>query len=278
MTTITFLCPSCNQALRVGSDHAGKTAKCPRCGTLVTIPPPDEVASCGPRYGNGRPDTPPATITSFAILLLAGAVLFAANLAVPWWRISFGVRSPEELKIMHTGPREAYKKNIKASARVVKDNLDWYRDQFSSRDYARLFDLAGEEQKEQTTFSVVIWGIQTPAGILGLVFACLIAPPVVVAILVAPMRPWVWTSSFVASTFGLVVLIFALTWVFGTPSESAGDVLRQGVVTGPWVGLLSGATVLVAGIVDGIVGVRRLTRRLRRPQASGARDFTTSSC
>jgi hypothetical protein len=160
---------------------------------------------------------------------------------------------------MNTGPREVYKKNMKESARIFIENLDWYRDRFSSKDYARLFELG----KEQRTFSKIIWGIHTSAGILGLVFAFLIIAPVIVAIFVAPMRSWLWISSFVSSIFGLVVLIFALTWIFGTPNESAGDVLRQGIVVGPWVGLVSGATVLTAGIVDGIGGLRRLIRRLR---------------
>jgi hypothetical protein len=38
MTTITFQCYSCNQVLRVGSDKAGRKAKCTKCGTILTIP------------------------------------------------------------------------------------------------------------------------------------------------------------------------------------------------------------------------------------------------
>jgi hypothetical protein len=260
MTTIIFCCPNCNQALRVGTDHAGKNAKCPRCGSALTIPATD--SGSVPVYAESSSDrrtprlkTEPPPITLFGILLLVGAGLLLANLALPWWRMSLSVRSAEELKVMYTGPREAYKKNAKDSARIVKDNLDWYRDRFSYRDYGRLFDVG----EQQTTFSMMIWGIHTSAGILGLVFACLIVPPVVVAIVVAPVRRWVWTSSFASSVFGLIVMIFALTWIFSSPGESAGDVLQQGIVAGPWIGLLSGATLLTAGILDGIVGVQRLT-------------------
>jgi hypothetical protein len=38
MTTITFQCYACNQVLKVGSDKAGKKAKCIKCGTILTIP------------------------------------------------------------------------------------------------------------------------------------------------------------------------------------------------------------------------------------------------
>jgi hypothetical protein len=38
MATISFQCYSCNQVLKVGEDKAGKRGKCPKCGTMLTIP------------------------------------------------------------------------------------------------------------------------------------------------------------------------------------------------------------------------------------------------
>jgi hypothetical protein len=38
MATISFPCYACNQVLKVGADKAGKRGKCPKCGTLLTIP------------------------------------------------------------------------------------------------------------------------------------------------------------------------------------------------------------------------------------------------
>jgi len=35
---ITFCCPSCNKAVRVSDEHAGKQGKCPSCGMLIGIP------------------------------------------------------------------------------------------------------------------------------------------------------------------------------------------------------------------------------------------------
>lgn len=41
---IEFRCPTCDKKLRTGDDKAGKTAKCPGCGTAVTVPSSDAAA------------------------------------------------------------------------------------------------------------------------------------------------------------------------------------------------------------------------------------------
>jgi hypothetical protein len=87
---------------------------------------------------------------------------------------------------------------------------------------------------------------------MGFLFAFLIIAPIVVGIFVALVRPWLWTGSFLAGFLGLFLVIFPLTWIFGAPSESAGDTLRQGNSVGPWLGLVAGLIVLAAGIVDGV--------------------------
>lgn len=40
MSAITFSCHACNRSMRVGIDKAGRKAKCPQCGTVLTIPEP----------------------------------------------------------------------------------------------------------------------------------------------------------------------------------------------------------------------------------------------
>ena len=39
---IEFRCTQCDKLLRTGDDTAGKQAKCPECGTVMTIPMPDQ--------------------------------------------------------------------------------------------------------------------------------------------------------------------------------------------------------------------------------------------
>ena len=42
MSTITFNCTKCGQAMRVGADKAGRKAKCTKCATIMTIPAAEE--------------------------------------------------------------------------------------------------------------------------------------------------------------------------------------------------------------------------------------------
>ena len=41
---IEFRCTNCNKLLRTGDETAGRQAKCPDCGTVMTIP-----AAAGPQ-------------------------------------------------------------------------------------------------------------------------------------------------------------------------------------------------------------------------------------
>ncbi len=60
-------CPSCHRSLRVPSQQAGQTVRCPSCGSKLTAqaPPPVAAATAEPRGGQsdlptlGEPDQPP---------------------------------------------------------------------------------------------------------------------------------------------------------------------------------------------------------------------------
>jgi DNA-directed RNA polymerase subunit RPC12/RpoP len=43
--SIEFRCPNCEKKLRTGDDKAGKTAKCPQCGSAVVVPAASQVAT-----------------------------------------------------------------------------------------------------------------------------------------------------------------------------------------------------------------------------------------
>lgn len=44
---IEFRCPNCDKKLKTGDDKAGRTAKCPQCGTSVTVPAASTAADVG---------------------------------------------------------------------------------------------------------------------------------------------------------------------------------------------------------------------------------------
>jgi predicted RNA-binding Zn-ribbon protein involved in translation (DUF1610 family) len=45
--TIEFRCTSCNKLLRTSDDRAGARAKCPDCGTAITVPRPAGATAAG---------------------------------------------------------------------------------------------------------------------------------------------------------------------------------------------------------------------------------------
>lgn len=55
---ITFQCYSCQQVLRVSDDKGGRKAKCPKCGTSLTIPVASGSPEAAPRPAPQRPTTP----------------------------------------------------------------------------------------------------------------------------------------------------------------------------------------------------------------------------
>ncbi len=48
MATISFQCYACQQVLKVGGEKAGKRGKCPKCGTMLTIPVGSSAAPAPP--------------------------------------------------------------------------------------------------------------------------------------------------------------------------------------------------------------------------------------
>ena len=61
MATISFPCYACNQVLKVGGDKAGKRGKCPKCGTMLTIPIASAVEAAPPPAAPPRAAPPPVS-------------------------------------------------------------------------------------------------------------------------------------------------------------------------------------------------------------------------
>lgn len=52
---IEFRCPNCDKKLKTGDDKAGKAAKCPQCGTAITVPTADAPPDDGDDFTGGFP-------------------------------------------------------------------------------------------------------------------------------------------------------------------------------------------------------------------------------
>ena len=66
---IELSCTDCGQTLRVGDEHAGKKARCPKCGSIATVPTAGE--SPAPAPSDASPfdtDKPAEPVNPFADL------------------------------------------------------------------------------------------------------------------------------------------------------------------------------------------------------------------
>ncbi|MDX1948262.1 MAG: hypothetical protein SFU86_22920 [Pirellulaceae bacterium] len=52
---IETICQGCSKRLRVGDEHAGKTARCPQCQTIYTVPQPAAAAALGAGVASHSP-------------------------------------------------------------------------------------------------------------------------------------------------------------------------------------------------------------------------------
>jgi hypothetical protein len=57
---IEMPCTGCGQTLRVADEHAGKMARCPKCGAVVTVPTGETAATAIPRLEPVSDFLPPA--------------------------------------------------------------------------------------------------------------------------------------------------------------------------------------------------------------------------
>jgi uncharacterized RDD family membrane protein YckC len=66
---VRFKCGSCSTSVQVDSSHAGKKAKCPKCGTVLQIPTMDKIAAAQARQSGAAAPTPasPAAATAASV-------------------------------------------------------------------------------------------------------------------------------------------------------------------------------------------------------------------
>lgn len=66
---IELTCSGCGQTLRVGDEHAGKKARCPQCGAIVSVPaaetPPSGSLGPSPFDDSGGADEPVNPFSDF---------------------------------------------------------------------------------------------------------------------------------------------------------------------------------------------------------------------
>ena len=97
--TIEFNCPDCNKLLRTTDEKAGLTAKCPGCGTTISVPDADQFGNASPfdvreNYDSHEQDAAARSESDIKTCPMCGAQVEAAArrcqncgedlLAAPW--------------------------------------------------------------------------------------------------------------------------------------------------------------------------------------------------
>jgi hypothetical protein len=183
-------------------------------------------------------DAASRALSPWRISVLAGAALLFIAFVIPWW----GMKSQPPSEFTQDSARD-----MKALDRVAKDNRDWYEDHLDKRQM--------EKMKDPEKYSIKIWGWSTGAGVSGMIVGLLICASIFMPIFLPMLRPWRWTGSLATAFLGLIVLILATVWVFGSPGECVGRVLSQGISVGPVLSLLAVLLILTGAIKEGVSGL-----------------------
>ena len=96
---------------------------------------------------------------------------------------------------------------------------------------------------------------------MGLIFGILLLPAIIVFGFVKSLQPWSWLVMLLSVGAGVTMIVVFPQWFFGTPDENMLPVLRQGVIAGPWMALLSGLMVAVCGLTGGFMGLIAFVKR-----------------
>ncbi len=123
---------------------------------------------------------------------------------------------------------------------------DWYKHDVGE---------VGYDEKSKTFF-MSTWGMHTTSGTMSLIFSLFVVALAAVPLFVSTVRQWSWIASFVAAAFGLPIAILTLTWMLRAPWEDIKPAMTQGLVAGVYVNIAAAAGLIVAGVVEGIVGLK----------------------
>jgi predicted RNA-binding Zn-ribbon protein involved in translation (DUF1610 family) len=139
---ITTQCPACKSTLAVGSQHAGKSLKCPKCGKSVVVPEPTAMKgeaysvdgfSQDDNWADGTPSKKPVTYSIRYAPDVVSEPFTAAELEKA---LSYGLLLPEMLfsetgteqwrPLTFWGPRNARRSQIETLQARLEQNRLFY--------------------------------------------------------------------------------------------------------------------------------------------------------
>jgi hypothetical protein len=177
-------------------------------------------------------------------LVFSGVALLLISFLLPWWGLT--LRKPDGAGKVAVMARSGIDKEARMQRAVLR-NQDWYE-----AHGVYFEDLAAEAGGGGEATSR-IWGWRTGSGITGLILSLIILSLTITPIFVALIQNWGWIGSFITAALGIITLILALAWLFGTPSEDVPPILFQGPSIAPYPYLLGSLLILGGSITEGVL-------------------------
>ena len=265
--------------------------------SATETPPFPEIKLVPSRHAADSHATPvrlePRRSIVFQILLIAGGVLMAISMFVPWWSLTFAADENEtkgtwgknvaglmtardqeidsalELLRAATPSDSAEKKRQRERVnllKIVRADKRWWKAHLKGGERTFEDNLASVAEQvddnEQMMLSLRLWGWSEGIAIMAFVFGAVILFAVILFLCLPLIQIWNWIASIVASIFGVCAIIFSLLWIFSAPGDDAGG-LTQGIIAGPYLLLGAAVVLFLVGLMDGIFGILAFTRYRR---------------
>lgn len=236
-----------------------------------------------------RPFRPKVPTHIWAIFLSMAAILMILSFLSPWWGLRLYRPTAEEIEAMQEEAREKFeeaademRERMDAAQNLTPEELERKRKEWEEeakknaeknrawRRFYRKYKVGPEDKsfkrgelEEGESKIWLVWGWQTGSGLLALVLGLLVLPAAVVFGFVKPLRPWSWLPFLLSVVAGVAMIVVFPSWFFSIniPDENMAPMLRQGIIAGPWMALLSGLAVSVCGAAGGIMGLVAFIKR-----------------
>jgi len=235
------------------------------------------------------PFRPKVPTQLWAIFLTLSAVLLILAFVSPWWGMRVYRPTSDEMAELREKNRKEMEENmdemrerIENARSLTPEELKRRREEWEKeaeeaaekekawRKFYKKYDVAYEdddfeqgELEEGESKIWLVWGWQTGSGVMALVFGLFLLPAFIVFGFVKPLQPWSWLSFLISVGAGIAMILVFPNWFFSNsiPDENMAPVLRQGVIAGPWMALVSGLAISVCGATGGIMGLVAFIKR-----------------
>ena len=191
-------------------------------------------------------------ISKWCILILAGSIIWLTSTFMPWWGLIF---SPISLTVSGKSEYET----LKRYTQIIKENVDWYDSNIKDSLSSKL--MKASVSNNDSKLIINIWGASTGTGIFTIIISLLSIIYFVLSFFLKILANWRWSFSLFLTVLSILFVVFDLLWIFGSPSDSAPPLLKQGISFGIYFHSIGTIAVLIGSIFDGTFGLIKFLKK-----------------